>query len=358
MSPKTLTGEELEPILEGVRINLALVETDLVVAVTAAETVVNGGTGVLIGSCDAATIRGTIGATSLLLASTSLAWKTALAIEQAIAERTPIVGVSLVLDLPRLAGTFRGYPSDPETVREVERSWTRAVFSRLPGALRVEMLERQGRRLDVTAAYAGPPSVAHAEALVRGVELRGARLEEPVDGLVVGVPWVGPHAPRTPVNPITAAVVALGLAARMHRNQFPVREDGSLVLVHSLRRSFAPPDAPYAWALEALRKRDPGELEAAERSAATDGAMLAAYRRGDTCHPLLPFADWAACAPPLDRLGRVVVAGCRDAHAARALGFVPSHGIGSALAMAHGVAGGKARIGILLAPPYAPLIVG
>ena len=76
------------------------------------------------------------------------------------------------------------------------------------------------------------------------------------------------------------------------------------------------------------------------------------------CHPLLPYADWAGCAPALSRLGRVIVAGCRDAAAARTLGFVPSHGISSALEMAHGVAGGKARVGILLAPPYAPLLVG
>jgi hypothetical protein len=73
---------------------------------------------------------------------------------------------------------------------------------------------------------------------------------------------------------------------------------------------------------------------------------------------LLPYADWAGCAPALERLGRVVVAGCRDATAARTLGFVPSHGIGSALEMAHGVSGGRARVGILLAPPYPALLVG
>jgi hypothetical protein len=60
----------------------------------------------------------------------------------------------------------------------------------------------------------------------------------------------------------------------------------------------------------------------------------------------------------LSRVGRVVVAGCRDAIAARALGFVPSRSISSALEMAHGVAGGKAHFGVLLAPPYAPLLVG
>jgi hypothetical protein len=102
----------------------------------------------------------------------------------------------------------------------------------------------------------------------------------------------------------------------------------------------------------------PDELAAGERAAALDGRALDAYRSGRACHPVLPYADWAGCAPALSRLGRVIVAGCRDALAARTLGFVPSHGIGSALEMAHGVAEGRARVGIVLAPPYAPLLVG
>jgi hypothetical protein len=110
---------------------------------------------------------------------------------------------------------------------------------------------------------------------------------------------------------------------------------------------------------QALRAaRDPDELADAERAAATDERALGAYRAGKTCHPLQPFADWAGCSPALRRLGRVVVAGSRDALAARTLGFVPSHGIGSALEMAHGVSGGRARVGILLAPPYPALLVG
>ena len=103
---------------------------------------------------------------------------------------------------------------------------------------------------------------------------------------------------------------------------------------------------------------DPAKLAAAEAAAAMDAKALSAYRAGETCHPLLPYADWADCGPVLSHVGRVIVAGCRDAIAARALGFVPSHSISSALEMAHGVAGGKARVGILLAPPYAPLLVG
>jgi hypothetical protein len=96
----------------------------------------------------------------------------------------------------------------------------------------------------------------------------------------------------------------------------------------------------------------------AERAAAADSRAVDAYRAGRSCHPLLPFAEWAACGPAIANAGTVLVAGCRDAVAARQLGFVPTHGLGPALEMADGVAGGNARVGYLLGPPYFPLLVG
>jgi hypothetical protein len=213
--------------------------------------------------------------------------------------------------------------------------------------------------LAATAAFAGTPSVAHAEALVRTVELRGTRLEAPLDAIVVGAPWIGVHSPREPLNPITAAGVALGLALRQWRDSFPLREDGTLVLVHSLTRSFGHgTQDPYRSFFDALRAGGDDSLVTAEPAAASDPRALAAYRAGRACHPLLPVADWAGCQPARARLGRVIVAGSRDSVAARALGFVPSHSISSALEMTHGLAGGRARVGVLVAPPYAPLLVG
>ena len=342
------------------RIHPDLVETDLVLTVTAAETVLHGGPGALIAACDAATIREAAAADSLLEAAGSPAWRLGLELEAAVAARTALIGVSLVLDLPRLTGTFRGYPDDAAVVARVARSPLRAAFSVLPDALRRDILGSQGRRLQATGAFGGPPSVAHAEALLRGIALRGSRLVEPVDALVVGVPWIGPHVPRESPNPITVAAVALGLALRLSRDAFPIRPGGSLILIHPLTRSFAQvTQAPYSTMFNALRAaQEPDEVAEAERTASDDERGLTAYRAGKSCHPLLPYADWAGCAPALSRLGQVIVSGCRDAVAARTLGFVPSHGMGSALEMAHGVAGGRARLGILLAPPYAPLLVG
>jgi Lactate racemase N-terminal domain len=352
--------DALREVGDGVRINPALVRTDLVVVVSAAETVLHGGPAALVAACDAQTVRGVAAASSLVEAAGAPEWESAVRIEAAVSTSTPVLGVSLLLDLPRPTGTFRGYPSEPRAVEHVVTSPLRRLHAVLPGFVRRDLLHAKTGRLDVIAAFGGAPSVSHAEALLRGVELHGARLDEPVDALVVGVPWIGPHFPREPLNPVTTATVALGLALRLYRDAFPVRPDGTLVLVHSLTRSFAHGGQdPYAAMLNALRDaRDPEELLAGERAAGRAERALASYRAGRTCHPLLPYADWAGCAPALRRLGRVVVAGSRDATAARILGFVPSHGIASALEMAHGVAGGRARVGVLLAPPYAPILVG
>jgi hypothetical protein len=353
-------ADDLVPLAGSSRVHRALVESDLVLVVTAAETILHGGPGAILAACDAATVRSVAGADSLIEAGASREWQLALRLEEALGARVPLVGLSLVLDLPRLTGTFRGYPDEPAADEEVRRSWFRAVFSRLPAVLRRDILGSVGRRLDATGAFAGPPSVAHAEALLRGVALRGTRLHEPVETLVVGTPWIGPHVPREPLNPITTAAIALGIALRLRRDGFPVVGGGTLVLVSPLTRTFAHgTQAPYAAAFDALRRAvSAEELADAERAAGRDEKALAAYRRGKACHPLLPYADWAGCAPALARLGRVVVAGSRDAIAARTLGFVPSHNLATALEMAHGVAGGSSRVGVLLAPPYTPLLVG
>jgi hypothetical protein len=350
---------ELVPTASSARVNRALVETDLVLVVSAAETVLHGGPGALLAASDAVTLRSVAGAESLVEAGVT-EWRRAVAIEEGLGSAVPLLGVSLVLDLPRLTGTYREFPHDRDAVRNAVRSPFRRVFGRLPGFLRRDILERQTRRVAVIAAFGGSPSVAHAEALLRGVELRGTRLEAPVDALVVGAPWIGPHLPRERANPVSAASSALALALRLYRDAFPLREGGTVVLVHSLARSFEHGASdPYSAMFNALRTaQNPAELDAAESAAARDARSVEAYRAGRACHPLLPYADWAGCRPALSRVGRVVVAGCRDAIAARTLGFVPSHGVGSALEMAHGVAGGKARIGILLAPPYGPILVG
>lgn len=340
------------------RVNRLLVETDLVVCVTAAETVLHGGPGALVGACGPEALRAST-AYSLLETAAARGWQLGLAIERALATRVPVIGTSLVLNPPRLNGRFRGYPYGEASLEQLATSPLRR-FSLLPSGLRRHILQSLGRELTAVAVFAGPPSVAHAEALLRGIARRAVRVEQPLDAIVVGMPWKHHHSPRERLNPMTVATVALGLALRLWRDAFPVVEGGTAIVLHRLSRHFPHgTQDPYRSLFDALRDGPTAsELAIAERAAATEERGLAAYRAGRACHPLLPYADWESCKPALDRLGAVVIAGCRDHQAARTLGFVPTHGIPAALEMAHGRAGGEARIGYLLAPPYFPLEVG
>ena len=244
----------------------------------------------------------------------------------------PVLGLSLVLDRPRTVGVYRGYPWDAETRRAVARSPVRRLLNVLPDALRRRLLGGVARQLNVVAALAGPSSVAHAEALVRGTAVRRVIVDAPFDTVVVPLPW-------RPLNPITAAAAGLGHALRLWRNRPALADGGTVVLLHPFTRVMGHGQAPYRTLFAVLRDGAPRGLGGFEAAAARDRRAVAAYRSGTAPHPRRPFADWDACAAMLERAGSVIVAGCRDAGAARALGLVPSHNVPTALAMARGLAG-------------------
>jgi hypothetical protein len=336
-----------------------LVEADAVVVVSPAETVQHGGPAALLAAAGAATVRAGFAGTSLL-ESTGPAWQAALAVERALAQRVPLFGVSLSLAHPAWGGLLHGFPYGRLRVSRIGRSRLVRAFALLPGPVRRKALADLRPRQGVDAVLAGLPSVAHTEALLRGLELRGRALAEPLAGLVLGMPPLTPQPPLERQNPLSVAYLALGHALRLWRGRFPVADGGTLVVPHRLHRRFAhPTQAPYRAFFAALRAadgREPGDLAEAERSAAVDAGAVAAYREGRTCHPRLPFAEWEACAPARARLGAVLVAGCRDAAAARALGFVPVRSVAAALDMAAAASPG-ARLGCLAPPPFLPLAV-
>jgi lactate racemase-like protein len=342
------------------RVHPALVRTDLVVVVTAAETVLHGGPAALVGASGPEVLRAA-GAYSLLETSASQGWRLALELEHALLRRVPVIGASLVLNHPRLGGPLGGYPYEEQALERVARSPFRYLFRGLPGGLRAYVLRSLPLERSVATAYAGPPSVAHTEALLRGVELRGTTLDGELDAICVGVPRTTPYLPRERPNPLLGAYLGLGIALRLWRDSFPIAEGGTAILMHRFDRHFShPTQQPYRAFFAATRgagRPDASALAEAERGAASDSRALQQYRSGRTCHPLLPFYDWDGCRPALGRLGNVLIAGCRDHAAARQLGFVPTHGLGAALTMVRGWSGRPPRIAFLLSPPYFPLRV-
>jgi Lactate racemase N-terminal domain len=342
-----------------VRVARELVESDVVLTLSAAETVLHGGPSTLLAAADAETQRRAT-AGSLLETRGSEGWRLATLVERSLAARVPLFGVSLVLNHPMYAGLLHGYPYDPEAAERIARSRLRVAYSAAPDWMRRRVLRTLRGTRTSAAVLAGPPSVVHAEALLRAIELRGASLDEPLDALVIGIPGTTPFLPREQPNPLLAAHLGLAHALGLWRDAFPVNEGGIVILVHRFRRTFArPTQQPYhVFFRSDPIARDPDLLAAAEDAVAADGRAVEEYRAGRTVHPLLPFRDWEACGPALERLGAVYVAGARDAAAVRQLGFVPIGSIGAALQMARGHRGPDARVGFLLAPPYFPLRVG
>jgi hypothetical protein len=332
----------------------ALVDTDLIVTVTAAESVLHGGPSALVRACSRTVLRSS-GATSLLETSSSQGWALAVELERLLAAQRPLYGVSLVLNLPHVYG---GYPYEAASLERIARSRLRRGLGLLPGGIRGQIIERVPRELSAATVLGGTPSAAHSEALLRAIEFKGAELEEPLDAIVIGIPATTPYLPRGAPNPVSAAFFGLGLALRLWRNTFPVRPGGTAILLHDFQRRFpAPVQTPYrALFADPRTARDSDALREAERAALADARAIAEYRAGRSVHPLEPFLSWSACDAALSRLGPVLIAGCRDAHAARQLGFVPVHSHGAALGMARGR--GAERIGYLLSPPYFPLVVG
>ena len=340
------------------RVHPALARTDVVVVVTAAETVLHGGPAALVGAAGVEVLRAA-GAFSLLETAASQGWSLGLELERVLARRVPLIGASLVLNHPRLGGTLGDYPYERDALERVVRSPFRHIFRLLPGGVRAYVLRSLPLERSVAATFAGPPSVAHMEALLRGVELRGITLDRELDAICIGVPRTTPYLPRERPNPLLGTYLGLGLAMRLWRDSFPIANGGTAILLHRFQRHFAhPTQQPYRAFFAATRtagRPDPAAVAEAELAARSDARAIASYRAGRSCHPLLPFADWDACRPVLGRLGHVLIAGCRDHAAARQLGFVPTHGISAALTMVRGWSERPPRVGFVLAPPYFPM---
>ena len=341
------------------RVARELVEADVVVCVSAAETVIHGGPAVLL-SCGGPDALLHAEARSLLEPSGSSGWRTALAVEDALAHRVALLGISLALDQPRIAETAFGYPYDQRAGERIAASRVAQLFRLLPGFVRLRVIRALSEAITAAGVFAGPPSVAHAEALLRSIDLRAIELDAPLDAICLGIPRTTPYLPRERPNPLLAAYLGLGLALRLWRESPPVVEGGTAILLHRFHRRFShPTQQPYRTFFHATRGGlDPSVVEEAERTAAADPHALDRYRGGRACHPVLPYADWAAVRQETERLGTVIVGGCRDAGGARHFGFVPARSASAALELALGKAEGEARVGFLLAPPYSPIRVG
>ena len=297
-----------------VRIHPALVETDLVVTVTAAETVLHGGPAALLGACSAGALRAA-GAESLLEPHTSSGWALACAIESALARQVPVLGVSILLDLPQATGPFSGYPWDPEARTALADSVLRRLLNAAPGSGAPRSASTRRARA-LTGRGHGRPSLgrprrgAAPRDLAARDDARGAarhdRRPAPVEGR--------PSAPRGPEPGHCGRDRARSRAAAL-AGPPTAREGGTIVLLHPFSRTTGHgPQAPYRALLAALRDGPAGaRVREAEAVAGRDRRAWPRIAPGGRPTRGCRSPTGTRARPALERAGRVIVAGCRDA---------------------------------------------
>src|SRR5438094_6850040 len=102
------------------RVHPALVRTDVVVVVTAAETVLHGGPAAFVGAAGTEVLRAA-GAYSLLETSASQGWRLGLELERALMRHVPVIRASLGLHHPRFGRTLGGSPYAEQAPERVLR---------------------------------------------------------------------------------------------------------------------------------------------------------------------------------------------------------------------------------------------
>ena len=158
------------------RVNPALVETDLVVTVTAAETVLHGGPAALLAAsgrsrsapaapsrCSRRARRRAGGSPSRSNADSPNGQRSS--VSRSLSTRHVSPGRSPVIRTTR-------------TQSSACSTHASAASSRWPRSVRQRILERLPREQTASAVYVGPPSVAHAEALLQGTVLKGIELAD------------------------------------------------------------------------------------------------------------------------------------------------------------------------------------
>jgi hypothetical protein len=215
--------------------------------------------------------------------------------------------------------------------------------------------QRLGRRVfKIDTLLAGPLEAAHV--LAGGVDEtrraaltvqaqrfppRRAAAPEPCDILVYGVPDSSPYAIWASVNPILT-LISMGLGYLGGMIDAAGKPGCTVVMAAAVRDAWDRvhhPSYPEVWEQVLPQTRDPYEITARfEDRFARHAGHIDAYRHRFAFHPI----HGILATHPLKRLGRVgrvIVAGARDPHVPRHLGWDTAPSVEEAVARAQAIHG-------------------
>jgi hypothetical protein len=249
---------------------------------------------------------------------------------------------------------------DPDGMSmSLERNRMHAVLDEMGQHLE----QRLGRRVfKIDTVLADPFHAAHVfagavdqtrraalDVQARRFPPRRAAAPEPVDILVYGVPDTSPYAIWASVNPILT-LISMGLGYLGGMIDAAGKPGCTVIIAAAVRDAWDRvhhPSYPDVWEQVLPQTRDPYEISARfEGTFARHVDHVDAYRHRFAFHPI----HGILATHPLKRLrrvGRVIVAGARDAHVPRHLGFEVAATVEEAVARAQALHGPGATIGVV-----------
>ena len=245
-----------------------------------------------------------------------------------------------------------------ETLSDFE--WTKAralkaTLDTLPQPARQELFYQAPAAYELIGVWAGECEQVHALTVQKCFDQYAIPVKGQADVVVSAMPYISPYNVHSYLNPLLVQVMAQGYLHNLYRGAPLLKKGGTLIVTHPFEDKFdATHHAPYIEFVHRLlpETRDAVTLHKKyEQRFAEDPTYVEMYRKGNAYHGSHPFFMWYWGEGGRQHIGRVIVAGAKDARMCEIFGYEPAANLQEALAMAEDSAPKNPDITMVHVPP-------
>jgi hypothetical protein len=350
---------------EPVNINRRAVESDLVIYVNINLVPMDGGhKSVTVGLCDYDSLRPhhepeTIRQSDSYMDPKSSMLNTKVERMGALVdEHMNVFHIETALNNRMYAGATAFLAKNEDEFTEFDRMKFEAMrwtLSKMPPAAKRKLFHSIPAQYQLIACHAGKTEPVHEKILERCFEQYAVNVRGQADILVCGIPFISPYNVNSILNPLLVQVMALGYFHNMYRGKPILKKGGVMIVTHPCYDEFDHNHHPsYIEFFNRLlpETRDAMKLRHKyEEEFAHNPSYIEMYRRGHAYHGAHPFFMWYWGENGRQHIGRVIVAGAKNAHVPAMLGWERADSVTEALAMARSTVGPSPEITLMHHPP-------
>jgi hypothetical protein len=350
---------------EPVNINRRAVESDLVIYVNVNFVPMNGGhKSVAVGLCDYDSLRPhhepeTIRKSDSYMDPKSSMLSTKISRMGALVdEHMNVFHIETALNNRMYAGPTAFLSKNEDQYTEFDRMKFEAMrwtLSKLPPAAKRKVFQSIPAPYQLIACQAGKTEPVHEKIVERCFEQYAVDVRGQADILICGIPFISPYNVNAVLNPLLVQVMALGYFHNMYRGKPVLKKGGVMIITHPCYDEFDHNHHPsYIEFFNRLlpETRDAMKLRHKyEEEFAHNPSYIEMYRRGNAYHGAHPFFMWYWGENGRQHVGRVIVAGAKNAHVPAMLGWDRAESVTEAIAMAKSIVGPSPEITMMHHPP-------